>query len=683
MQELVFRDPKKGSVVVRSRQPSLSVEATKGKMYVEGIAFQKNSDVNLAQHFFSSYQDLDFIFIKGKDQPTPPFQFVIRSEKDICLPTSALNDRIFMAQWSSQQWVGELDIVLEDGQGNVLWRVITEVIPPDLPYRKAQLFMVHELESWMQGLSRSLEKPLAASLSKSIPWYQKSKDPNEISENLIRLFLRSLNFLGQNLEEDWDLRHPLSTHSHHFTDSASISLRSKSQMKKKSTKDIPLNRWLLFSLNRLYRYLEEEKYTDLRKRISLFIQNKLRKLALSDHVSVPTYLPLAYQRWYQAYLPLLRRASLPSFASYKASLKDLPQLYEYWAFLKIASMIAQISGAELKKQDLLRFEQGIGTSKLAHGQQLHFSYDLPDGESTIDLFYQKETKTALGKHKPDIWLEIRRAGFETPFIFLMDIKYQVKSKTASNHRLFEASKEAINQLHRYRDALKPQLRKLAEGPLAHKAWGGAVVFPYPEEAADFSSHPQYRQLWEEGIGALPLYPSSYANHDLMAQWLKDMLHMPSEAFFERMINYDKREQLFLAERFEVSLPIPKQKDKAGKEGYWNNTTRVWVADVQTRLFGEGDIPQKSSLGALDAALRYRQLHLLWAPGYLGLRLWQEALKWDAEAHWTAKGLRINMKGVECLLLIEERVQIHLLGHILYLKKDLAPVEIMRSVVRAL
>lgn len=685
MRELVFRDPQKGSVVLKSRQAGLSVGRTGAKFLAEGMALQGGASEEILQGFFSTYQDFDFIFIKGSSPGSPPFRFVIRGEKDHLLPITALNEGIFMARWNSQQWVGELEILLEDGSGKLLWRLQTEVVPQHLPYRKEQAYMVAELEGWMAGLSRSLEKPISAAFSHQLPWYQKDFEQDQIEGKLIHQFEKSLIFLENNLEEDWKFTHRWTLRPR-GSRGKQPGLKVNNQGKrwlthKEKSRDIPLNRWLLYCLNRLQLSLHKEKHETLKRRISLFIQRNLGELFLSGHLAIPPHLPLAYRRWYATYLPLLRRATLLSLSREKQSLKDLPQLYEYWAFLKLAAIVGELSGARLRFQDLLRFEQGQGVSRLSQGQQLHFTYELPDGQGSLDLWYQREISTPLGRHKPDIWLEIRHEHFETPFIFLMDVKFQVKPTPPGQAKDFEVPRDALNQLHRYRDALKPLLVKEAAGPLAQKAWGGSVLFPYPKEASEFASHPQYQQLWEEGIGAIPLYPSPYSNQDLLYQWLRELLEMPSEAFFERMVDYDKREQRFSMERFDIPFLIKKEANEG--PGYWDEASREWVGEERTPLFGGGSLPSESRLGALDAALRYRQLHLLWLRDYGELRLWQEALKRDGEAHWSEKGLHVRIKGVHCRIQTGDRVRVHFLGNVLRMDLKIGASEIFNRIKKAL
>ncbi|MCI4668900.1 MAG: hypothetical protein MRZ79_12255 [Bacteroidia bacterium] len=685
MRELVFRDPQKGSVVIRSRQAGLSSFASNIKFEVEGIPLQKNSFHSSQNAFFATHQDFDFIFIKGKDKPKPPFRFVIRNQKDIVLNTPALNDKIFMAQWNSQQWVGEMHLILIDGNEELIWGLQTEVVPPNLPYKKEQNHMVSELENWMLGLSRSISKPLSHVYQRSIPWFKIDWKIEVSEEKSLDEFYEASHFLEQHIEEEWHFSHKWLKNVPNKQFRQKVFRKSHQNRiwaaEKTRSRNIHLNRWVLHNLKVLRSSLGNI-YQDIKLKSFLdsFLHRNFSEISPAQHLTVPNHLPIAYRRWYACFLPLLKRSSVRLLLKNKDSLKDLPQLYESWAFLKVAALIGELTAGQLSYQNLLQFEQGKGISRLSHGQQIRFTYELTDGESTIDIWYQREVSTSSGKQKPDIWLEINRKHFNTPFIFLMDMKFQVKATSQDKDGGFVAPREALNQLHRYRDALIPQLIHLPEGAIAQKALGGAILFPYPGEQEKFRTSEQFLQLRKEGIGAIPLYPSSYSNNELLREWLDEILNAPGEALFERMVNYDKREQHLSIERFSQYIKTNDTNNRI--TGFWNENRRGWETDEFIALNGEGVIPEECSIGALDAALRYGLLHLLWTPSYLGLRLWQETVKIDSNAYWDKNGLVFKLKGIRYLVTFDQTIIVRFLGNEFSIEQSKSAEEILEIIKKA-
>jgi len=659
---LIFRDARKGTISIE-----ISGEISGGDMGeadlrfgISGPALRSGPEKPRLQ----PYSPIELSYERGEDRGKPPYCFFISGK---ALPTRALNDRIYLAKWNTRQWIGELDISLKDGEANTIWKWETEIVPLHLPYREEQAFMFRQLESWMKGLARAGQKPVQAPARPDLPWYKEL--PSYLEDQQVEEFLTQLKALRFHLEKEWVFYRKWQSQPPEGGENSATKRPGKQWVKRRSLEvDTAVNRWLIQSLLDLLPLLTEKKrYPKAQTEIQDFIRQEWGSFSPLRY-RLPTYLPPAYQRWYRAYLSLFSSLSLGELPLFKLGLKDLPQLYEYWCFFKVAEMVGKITEAHLDFQNLLEVHQGRSVSRLLHGQTLHFSYRLGDGESRVILWYQKSGQTEVGQQRPDIWMEVYKAGIENPFIFFLDSKFQLKPTGSSD---FEVPKEALDQLHRYRDALLPQVHREIKGKIAQKALGAVVLFPYPKEESEFTRQAQYHQLYERGIGALPLRPHPYASHQLLEGWLREVLEAPSEALFEQMITYDKTVQEVELHRFQTPLhilPYPSTSKERGVAeshimGYLEEG-HIWRGlaggeSVEIPLFGGGDWPEVSNLGALDAALRYTTLHLLWIPDYLGLRLWQEMIKIDPLAYWDQRGLHLSRENKKMVLSREKPLKIEM------------------------
>ena len=213
------------------------------------------------------------------------------------------------------------------------------------------------------------------------------------------------------------------------------------------------------------------------------------------------------------------------------SMKTVEELYEIWCFLEIKRILVQeLKFKEKTSQKGLLRKEGV-EFKVQNGNSGAFKLERDDG-ITIELKHEplfKNTSITEGirvwttSQKPDILLE---ATFPSgaQFIWLFDAKYRIKtdkgdSSNFDSMRIDYVPDDALNQMHRYRDALIYQESK--DGIL-HKSrpiFGAYALYPgYFNQL--ISSNPYQEAINEIDIGAFPLLPSnSYATNI----WLKDFL----------------------------------------------------------------------------------------------------------------------------------------------------------------
>jgi Domain of unknown function (DUF2357)/PD-(D/E)XK nuclease superfamily len=204
----------------------------------------------------------------------------------------------------------------------------------------------------------------------------------------------------------------------------------------------------------------------------------------------------------------------------ETSVKDLEVLYEFWCFLRLAGSLYEIVGGEADFSQLFRqTDSGLRTS-LAPGSEVEVS--MRHGW-TLRLAYNRSFRGLTGTQRPDILLTVESEGWPSIFI-VIDAKYRVQADPdyLKQFRLPGPPEDAINQLHRYRDAIvlsytDPSRRR----PVAR----GAALFPLDAKtSAKWNETPLREALTAYGIGALPFLPQ---NEQAVKTWLTEVLAEPT------------------------------------------------------------------------------------------------------------------------------------------------------------
>jgi len=223
------------------------------------------------------------------------------------------------------------------------------------------------------------------------------------------------------------------------------------------------------------------------------------------------------------------------------SMKSVAEIYEVWCFLCLKQILEQDLGFELVEN---------GAAKLA--QNDFFEYKLKDGFAGAFRFKRSDGVTARLAHEPkftrkgqsirsylvnqepDIVLEVTLpksadltkadSSEEKQFIWLFDAKYRIKTE---KNRFDDSNEDieskdyvpddAINQMHRYRDALirlsEPHDSKsLSSGnsgqspKKSRPVFGAFALYPGFFDQAT-TPNPYAAAIEEVGIGAFALLPS--------------------------------------------------------------------------------------------------------------------------------------------------------------------------------
>jgi len=243
------------------------------------------------------------------------------------------------------------------------------------------------------------------------------------------------------------------------------------------------------------------------------------------------------------------------------SMKSVAEIYEVWCFLCLKQILEHDLGFEL-----------VDNSATKLAQNDFFEYQLKDGFAGAFRFKRSDGVTARLAHEPkftkkgqsirsylvnqepDIVLEVTLpksassesgSSEEKQFIWLFDAKYRIKT----DKNRFDGSNEdiestdyvpddAINQMHRYRDALirlsEPSLSESPSSSIAGQSakksrpvFGAFALYPGFFDQAT-KQNPYAAAIEEVGIGAFALLPSQnepsqtesrYSSH----RWLLEFL----------------------------------------------------------------------------------------------------------------------------------------------------------------
>ncbi len=248
-----------------------------------------------------------------------------------------------------------------------------------------------------------------------------------------------------------------------------------------------------------------------------------------------------YRDIYRYYLMIQHGLSL-SGDMFNLSLKDVAELYEYWCFIKI-NRILKDKKYTLVTPDILKVETRGVTVNLQKGKTSTVRYLNPKNDEIIEVSYNpSERKSPTGPQKPDNVLSIQKKG-STLFQYVFDAKYRIDNGTDSNdlERQTPGPKEdAINTMHRYRDAIVCEAIDTHKFNLERSMFGAYVLFPYNNEE-EYKHHKFYKSIEKVNIGGLPFLPSATT---LVQNFIEELIEdSPDYAFNRSVLPYGIEDKL--------------------------------------------------------------------------------------------------------------------------------------------
>lgn len=219
------------------------------------------------------------------------------------------------------------------------------------------------------------------------------------------------------------------------------------------------------------------------------------------------------------------------------SIKSVAELYEVWCILELRRVLIDDLGfAELKSRKADLYKKGV---EVALHDGMGAAFNLQRGGIKIRLAHEplfKSTKNPkagriyswITSQKSDILLDAEFENCEK-IRWIFDAKYRIASDESE---VDYAPDDAINQMHRYRDALI-HVHKANDGwqEKSRPIFGAYVLYPAWFSEND-TMNPYAEAIKEIGIGAFPLLPNSNIT------WLKDFL-IEQFGLVNETADYDK------------------------------------------------------------------------------------------------------------------------------------------------
>jgi len=196
--------------------------------------------------------------------------------------------------------------------------------------------------------------------------------------------------------------------------------------------------------------------------------------------------------------------------------KDIHQLYEYWCYITVVQTAARLLGADMPISQLIGLREDRLPVRLWQGTQQTLTFDL-GVQGTLTLAYNPRYSgpAYLVPQQPDIVLTTQSPLGQARYI--LDAKYRLDTSPGYVRRYGAPGppRDALNDLHRYRDALREH-----DGASTHVEQA-IVLFPHHDALEhDFAASRLLMSIETKGVGALPMLPNNTRH---LEQWLHQVL----------------------------------------------------------------------------------------------------------------------------------------------------------------
>ena len=243
-----------------------------------------------------------------------------------------------------------------------------------------------------------------------------------------------------------------------------------------------------------------------------------------------------YSKIYRTFAILQKSFSLNDVL-YRMETKDIATLYEIWCFIQVEKVVKELTHADVE-QDNRQELNGLFTYSLGKGEHSKIIFK-KDDVTLAELIYNprhsdKDDVKGIGNlesktvpQKPDIVLQLTKDDLQEgmKLTYLFDAKYRLEKDGAND----VPPDDAINQMHRYRDAIYFNAKHDNE-QLKKEVIGGYILFPGKMDEASRFRH----SIDEVNIGAFPMRPDQ-KQHQLLAAFIKELLDKHAVEIVEQVI----------------------------------------------------------------------------------------------------------------------------------------------------
>lgn len=214
--------------------------------------------------------------------------------------------------------------------------------------------------------------------------------------------------------------------------------------------------------------------------------------------------------------------------------KDISELYEIWCFIKVKNIVqhilrntatASVDGSKMEGDFIKALIQGsksevvfldnekpdVRLASVMYNATTDDEEHLPDETAVSQNTDIAETTSKTTEQRPDIVLRLSKTNDKIQYTYLFDAKYRIRDTSIPAKNGVEVPPvEAINQLHRYRDAI--YYTNAHDEKLKREVIGGYVLYPGNLTKDEFTGSYYHRSVDEVNIGAYPLKPGGHWNH---------------------------------------------------------------------------------------------------------------------------------------------------------------------------
>lgn len=243
---------------------------------------------------------------------------------------------------------------------------------------------------------------------------------------------------------------------------------------------------------------------------------------------------------------VLRRAYSLNDGIYRLQTKDIATLYEIWCFIEVSHIVRDQLGLTDDDVDHRnRMEMnGLFTWELGKGEHSRILFR-KDGVELAELVYnpkhtdRENDNISMDKivvptvaQKPDIVLQLTKNDLQKDMkmTYLFDAKYRIDGK---KENVDVPPEDAINQLHRYRDAI--YYKDYTSEDLKKEVIGGYILFPGDGEPSDIAVSRFYKTIEQVNIGAFPLRPKDDRNRKLLEEFIAKLIASKSADIVKKVI----------------------------------------------------------------------------------------------------------------------------------------------------
>jgi len=242
---------------------------------------------------------------------------------------------------------------------------------------------------------------------------------------------------------------------------------------------------------------------------------------------------------------LLRRAYSLNDGIYRLQSKDIATLYEIWCFIEVSHIVKELLGIDVDIDHRNRMEMnGIFTWELGKGEHSRILFRKNDVELAELVYNPKHTDKENDNismenlvvptvaQKPDIVLQLTKHDLRKnmKMTYLFDAKYRIEGRV---NDVDTPPDDAINQMHRYRDAI--YYKEHSSEELKKEIIGGYILFPGDGKKTDIEVSKFYKTISEVNIGAFPLRPKDEENRELLVEFIKTLIDQASLEILEDSI----------------------------------------------------------------------------------------------------------------------------------------------------